>query len=461
MNAAGKWGRRLSISRGYLLLALAVIFILSAFFNWPGKYILVALTVFLIMYSFPFMSMFPKVMTGLLLTAGHVVYFSQPLSFLYWQNSLIENLPLVALFVSVPLFAYPLQAGGYVEYVSSIAHRFLKTPIKIFSNIVVLTGTLSSFMNLGSVRITYELFYEEIQRDPKFYIKSVSQGFSLAMCWSPYFAGVAIVLSMLSLPIFPFILWGVLMMIAGMAAAVLMSLKESHNDVENRVILEAKSNQKEKLSWKKGLELTSVFVGMFASLFILEQIFQVNLVILISFIAFIYPVVWMACLKKKKEFGKSLRHYKDHILPRIHNEAILFIAAAFFAEMVKTTSISIVIADVYEYLTRLSPFIVIFSTILIIVLLGAAGIHQILTVSLIGASISVSDLTISVEAFGLALIAGWSLSTAVSPVAALNLTLGNLLRRSPMAVGWLNVPYAAVTMTVLSVIIYFINYLTI
>ncbi|WP_018922066.1 hypothetical protein [Salsuginibacillus kocurii] len=461
MNLAGEWEKRVSISRGLMLFGLAVLFILSTVMNLPLDKLLVGLTVILILYSLPFMAFFPKIMTIALFSVGHLVFFTQNLSVSYWQAGLIENLPLVALFVSVPLFAYPLQNGGYVEYVSRLVHRFLKTPFKIFSNIVILTSSLSTFMNLGSVRISFELFKEDIQRDPKFYTRAISQGFSLAMCWSPYFAGVAIVLNMLNLPIFPFIFWGLLLMISGTLVAILLVSKEAKiplPQVEAAVTKEPQD--KGASSWKKAIELLIVFVGMFASIFIFERMFDINLIILISVIAFIYPLLWAVLIKRTKEFVQSLGHYKDDILPRIHNEAILFIAAAFFAQMVQMTDVSIMISDFFTYLNSLSPFLVIFITILVIVVLGVVGIHQILTVSLIGASISLTDLAISIEALGLALIAGWSLSTAVSPVAALNLTLGNLLSRSPIKIGMWNAPYVLLASVILSFLIFGINALT-
>lgn len=461
MAAANNWPARISISRGYLLLTLTVLFILFSFTGWPGEMVLMVLTGGLILYSLPFMAFFPKIMTALLFITGHIVFFAQDLGFVYWRESLIENLPLVALFVSVPLFAYPLKNGGYVEYISLIVHRFLKTPVKIFSNIMILTSVLSSFMNLGSVRISFELFHSEIEKDPKFYTKAVSQGFTLAMCWSPYFAGVAIVLSMLGLPIFPFIFWGLLLVFIGTAVSILMIIKQSLQPEESAAAvdkeLEAKAGT---VTAGKGLELLFIFAGMFAGIFILERLLDINLVVLISVIAIVYPIMWSVCINRIRAFGRSLQHYKNTILPNIHNEAVLFIAAAFFAKMVETTPVSPFIASFFASLNQLSPLLVIVVTIGVIVLLGAGGIHQILTVSLIGASVSTADLMISVEAFALALMAGWSLSTVVSPVAALNLTLGTLLHRSPFKVGMWNAPYVLVTGALVSVVIYGISYLT-
>ncbi|WP_252314120.1 hypothetical protein [Sinobaca sp. H24] len=461
METVNKWPARVSISRGYLLLTLTILFIVFSFTGWPGEQVLMILTGGLILYSLPFMAFFPKIMTSILLITGHIVFFAQDLGFTYWRESLIENLPLVALFVSVPLFAYPLKNGGYVEYISLIVHRFLKTPVKIFSNIVILTSVLSSFMNLGSVRISFELFHSEIEKDPKFYTKAVSQGFTLAMCWSPYFAGVAIVLSMLGLPIFPFIFWGLLLVFIGTAVSILMIIKQPPKPEETAAAVDKELEAKAyPVTAGKGLELLVVFAGMFAGIFILERLLDINLVVLISVIAIAYPIMWSICINRVKAFGHSLQHYKNTILPNIHNEAVLFIAAAFFAKMVETTPVSPFIASFFASLNQLSPLLVIVVTIGVIVLLGAGGIHQILTVSLIGASVSTADLMISVEAFALALMAGWSLSTVVSPVAALNLTLGTLLHRSPFKVGMWNAPYVLVTGALVSVVIYGISYLT-
>lgn len=469
MKISTKIYDQIGIIRGYLLLVTSVIFLLSTFFNWSIQNLLVVLTVISIVYSFWFMATFPKLMTIIMLGFGHFIFFYQGLAWSYWGEALISNLPLVALFVSAPLFAYPLRNGGYVQYITRLSSAFLTTPFKIFSNMVVGTMVLSSFMNLGSVRTVFELFKENIRVDNIFYTKALAQGFTIAMLWSPYFAGVAIVLTILKLSIFPFLLWGVLLVVISTVISILLIHKEAQNistfpdfsTIKNKLTSTiADDNSDGKVS-RKGIEMIIVFIGMFLSIFLLDHFLDTTLVILISVVAFTYPVIWSICIKKTKAFILSLNDYRKNILPRIHNEAILFISAAFFAEMIKLTSVSDYLMSFFVFISHLHPILIILVTILTIVFPAILGIHQILTVSVLGASISVSSLGISVEAFALAMIVGWSISTVISPVTALNLTLGNLLLRNPYVIGFWSLKYVIVTVTILTIVIYLINLITI
>ncbi|MFB5663244.1 hypothetical protein [Alteribacillus sp. HJP-4] len=451
---------KVSISRGYLLLILSVVFILFSILHWPNVNVVVWLTFFVIVYSLPFMALFPKIMAVLMFGTGHLIYFQQGLSFSSWQTGLLENLPLVALFVAVPLFSYPLKNGGYVDYVYKLSHRFLKRPITLFSNILLSTTMLSSFMNLGSVRISYDLFSEDIQQRQKFFTKALAQGFSISMCWSPYFAGVAIIVNMLELSLFPFIFWGLLLVIGGTAVSLGLIYKEARQielkEADYPSVPELPAQ--ESIKMKKGAELAFVFGLMFLLLFIADLFFEINLVVMISIVGFLFPLLWSLMIRESRSFFGSMKHYRHTVLPNLHNEAVLFIAAAFFAEMVKRTAIADAMQMMFVYFNRASSFFIILLIIFLIAFLAFLGIHQILTVSLIGASVPLSSMAVNAETLGLAMIAGWSVATIISPVTALNLTLGNILNKSPIQVGLWSWEYVVVVIPFMSFIIYAISF---
>ncbi|NEU31400.1 hypothetical protein GN156_11560 [bacterium LRH843] len=458
----------ISTTRGYLLFVLSFLFVLFNLIGVSAQSLLVTLTVISVIYSFPFMAIFPKIMALLMLGLGHYLYFTTPADFGYWQQAMLKNLPMVAMFISVPLFAYPLRNGGYVHYITELSKRLIKSPFKLFMNMSLGAMALTSFINLGSARIIFELFEGYIRGNNKFYTKALSQGFSLAMCWSPYIAGVAIVISMLDLPIFPFLFWGFLLVVTGSLVSMLLIYKEAKRlslfSIESDAAKEMAGSKEIDASCRsvnKGREMIIVFAGMFISLFVLDYFLETNIVVLISVVAFVYPVIWSICIKKTKAFFGSLTDYKVNVLSRMHNEAILFIAAAFFAEMIKLTSVSQKLMALFVFVSELTPLLVIFITIFLVVLPTVVGIHQILPVSILGTSIAVSSLSVSPEAFGLCLMAGWSLSTVISPVTGLNLTLSSLLNKNPYVVGFWNLPYVLTALVAFSFVIYLVNIFTV
>ncbi len=454
--------KKISISRGYLLFALALCFVLFSLFGQSSHIIVVALTVAVVIYSFPFMSIFPKIMTLIMFGVGHYLFFSHAVDGRYWQEAMIKNLPLITLYVSVPLFLYPLRNGEYIQFIAELVRRFIRTPFSLSVNIIVGTFLLSSFMNIGSVRIIFELFKSHIKKRELLYMRALAQGFSLSMCWSPYIAGVAIIINFLHLSLFPFLLWGLLLAVTGAFTSIALILKEARSigAEHNQEIAAASAKSITSLPKRKGIELVSVFIGIFLTLTILDSILSLNIVMIVSIVAFIFPIVWSMLIKKVKVFFRSLGDYKNNVLPRLHNEVILFIAAAFFAEMVKLTSVPEKLTALYSLASQWAPIFIILLTIFIVVLPAVFGIHQVLPVSILATSISVTSIPISIEAFGLAMAVGWSLSAIISPTTGVNLTLSSLVNKPPYVICFWNVKYVIAAFFTFSFVIYLIHLLT-
>jgi len=114
-----------------------------------------------------------------------------------------------------------------------------------------------------------------------------------------------------------------------------------------------------------------------------------------------------------------------------------------------------VIQGVWGSLANLSVFILTFATIIIVSLLSLIGIHQIITVSTIIATVSYQALGIDVIVMAMMLLSAWAVSVTVSPISPVITIVTSIIRENPFKVilRW-NLPYALILALVHSLIIY-------
>lgn len=452
--------------RGYLLLLLSFLYMAYYFFKLDIVGVVVFGTVITFCVCLPKMAVFPGAMSALMVGAGVILFVVYDGDTVYLQQAIISNLPLIALFASVPLLSYPLKIGGYIDYMTRFMNSRFHRDISLISFITMSTLLLSSFLNVGSLRVIHDLFSNKLINRNKILGRAVMQGFSMAAFWSPYFAGVAIILHLIGVPFLSFMVFGFIMVIAGMLISTVLlffSLKKEPA-VQTAAYKTAVGDYAEtaisatsSISHKKGYELIFAFGGMFVLLFLLERSLHFDLLVLISLIAFLYPIIWSLLIKRGRDFRRSLHDYKNNVLPNVHNESILFISAAFFSKMVQITGFPGVLSNLFLSISRLSLFVTVFLIILIIVAASVIGIHQILPISVLATSLSPTVLGISPELFALTLILSWGIVPLVSPMSPTNLVASNLFKTKLYEIGSWNWQYVSLMILFSTFIITVLN----
>lgn len=450
--------------RGLLLLSLAVGYIINVFFHESLTFLLIAFVILIFFVSWPGMAPLPRIISILMMIVGHFLFFLHGGTKAYWIESLLNNVGLIALFVSVPLLAYPLQNGGYIGYINKIIGQFMKKDMQVIALVVALTGITSSFINLGSVRIIFDLFFQRLGKMKKIFVKSMIQGFSLAALWSPYFAGVAIILHLVGVRFNSFVGYGLMMAVLCFSISVaLISLdlrkekqQKAYQEMAAASEAEQTATEKEPISYRKGLELLIVFAGLFLSLIFLEKWLHFNVVLLIALIAFTYPIIWSLFIKKIKAFAHSLKDYVFNVVPNIHNESVMIIAATFFTQMVQLTSFPDLLSKMFLQISQLSVVLVV-AIILVVSLSVSFFTHQVLPIFVFATSLSPEVVGLKPELFALTLILCWGIQPLLSPIAATNLLVGSIFRTKTFEITQWNVKYVLTVILVASFAISVMN----
>lgn len=455
----------ITITRGVLLFTLALTYMVYSIFSLPLAYLLVGMVILAFIVSFPWMAPFPKVMSGVLVIFGNLIYFLYNGNSTYWMEAILNNVALVSLFITVPLLSYPVKNGGYIEYIDRFVTKYLKKDIKRVAFVTALTCIVASFLNLGALRVMHDLFSARFHYLNKIFVRSLVQGFSLAAFWSPYFAGVAIILHLVGVQFVSFIGYGLLMVLICYITSVFINylyLKKENVIETTTSLMAATIDESEevkkpgRIQHKQGIELLIAFIGLFLALFFLEKWLHYNVLLLISIVAISYSIIWSVLIRKMKEYVLSLKSYFTEVVPNIHTESIMIISATFFSQMVLLTDFPNYLSSLFFSISQLSLILTIFTIILTCVVLSFF-IHQVLPISIFATTLSPEVIGLKPELFVLALVVSWGITPLLSPVSAANLLAGSLFRTKGFELGRWNGKYIFTVILVTSVSIVIMN----
>jgi hypothetical protein len=453
----------ITLTRGVILLTLAFSYIIYSIFSLPLVFFLVTLVVLAFLISWPWMASFPKVMSGILIIFGNLIFFLYDGKEDYWVESILNNVALVSLFITVPLLSYPLRNGGYIEYMDHFVSNFLKNDMKKVAFVTAITCIVSSFLNLGSMRVMYDLFSTRFGYLNKIFIRSLVQGFSLAAFWSPYFAGVAIILHLVGVSFESFFLYGLVTVILCYLTSTLINYLYLRKERDHASSLVAASlDEKEsdillpEINHRRGVELIIAFIGLFFALFFLEKWLHYNVILLISILAISYSLIWSLAINKIKEFMFSLKDYITVVAPNVHTESVLIISATFFSQMVLLTDFPNFLSSIFSSISQLSLILTVF-TIILTCVISSFFIHQVLPISIFATTLSPEIIGLKPELFALTLVISWGITPLLSPVSAANLLVANLFRTKSFEIGILNTKYVITIILVSAISIFLMN----
>ncbi|SFE56531.1 hypothetical protein [Alteribacillus iranensis] len=433
-----------------IIVVLIITFIIGQFFtnSWvTGLYtVLTALTALISLF---YSRGIPKVFGSLMILVGGAVllYQQQPMDM--WVEGITRNLPLVCLVVVVPILGIPINIGQYHKHLAGITARFHQKPQRMYLFLSGLFSLIGPITNIGSLYIIHAMV-EKLKLPHTLLGRVYVRGFTSVHTWSPYFASVFLVVYSLQVPIYQYLPYGLLLSVFQVLTAyVLFRFVEMRNisfDTPERSL----SRSKYKL-----YELFAVLLLVTGFIFIFEPRIPLNASVIISLIVLFFAFLWALYLKHAKPFVHKVNDYLKEVFPNRANEVGLLLTAGFFGVVLSNTPISDHIHSVWVMLADTSVFLLIMMTTVIISVLSFIGVHQIVTISAIVATVSYDELGIPVIMMAMMLLSAWSVATTVSPVSPVVIGVSSLLKENVFRIilRW-NLLYAIVLMLVHTTLIY-------
>lgn len=371
----------------------------------------------------------PFVLSSLFMLGGILIFIATDSGYEEWIAAANMNVTLVTLFVFAPLFGIPIRANRYTDALKQLYQSKFKSKLAFFTGSQIMTQLIAIFVNVGSISIMYNLIAAHpAAKNIRFLSAVLNRGFSGAMLWSPYFAGMALMTSQLGASWTEIVPWVLLLAIGSIVISVLVEFKELMSKNENIYRQEDKTpgsgNSKVYVSLVLYLLLTM------SSVLLLEQVVTYTMVIIICISAIVFPFIWSALTKDLGNFKEGIKHHLSAALPSMHKEITLFLAAGFIGGAIKNINLGAGYIEMLDIFTLPLPLVFAVTTMLIIIAAASLGLHPIVLVTIVASTISPEDVGVSANFMAVLLLGSWSISNPISPVSAVNNILASLTSRS-------------------------------
>jgi len=391
------------------------------------------------------------------LSLALLVIYRAPLS--VWRQALMGNLYLVVLFTMVPILSIPIQHGGYY----SALQNFFRSYVHSIRRYYVLVSFISAFVgvlvNLAVVPLVYQIVQaSELSRNKKLMSSAISRGFTTCMIWAPTTAAVAMVIQLSGASWGRFFPLGILCgLICGIIGYIMTMIQErgsgiagrgvvedstsnfergveAHSDFISKYDLLNPSNESAKLH--KIAELAAFSVILMVSIAVISVVTGIQTVIIVSMAALIFPFLWMGLIGRLSVLTNELKafYFRDR-LTKLSNEIVLFVGAGMFAESIAYSKLGDYIPMILSKLVGDSAFLLSVVVIFGSVVLSAIGVHPIIHITIIGASLQASAFGVTPTYIALLLGISWSMGITLAPTSPTVITLSGLTSRSPIQVG--------------------------
>lgn len=434
---------------------LFFIFILSQFVSHAAiTYGITFLTAIIIVLSLIYSKGLSKYF-GIVMTVISVAILTyQNQGFEAWHEGITKNLALVLLIIIVPILGIPMRLGNYEQHLSGFIGKFQKKPHFLYLMISGLFVLIAPITNIGSIYIIHSML-DKMQLPKEFIGRVYVRGITSVHTWSPYFASVFLVVYSLHVPIYQYLPYGLLLGFLQLIVAYLLFKYVEARHIEFNLQHEAAERGNLKL-----FELAAIIILLTGLIFGLEPFVELNVIVLISLIVLFFTFVWSLYLQVPTQFLQELSEYRRTIFPGKANVINLLLTAGLFGVVLAKTPIASVFQGIWGSLANASVFLLIFGTIVIVSLLSLFGIHQIVTVSTIIATVSYQALGIDVIVMAMMLLSAWQVSVTVSPISPVIAIVTNIVKENPFKVilRW-NVHYAIILALIHSVVIYMMHLL--
>jgi hypothetical protein len=429
-----------------LIMSMCFLYIVEAFM--PNVYIglvfnIVAVAVFLLFL--PLLEWKGRIFTLSLFTAGGIIHYTVGDTGFNLVQGITQNMPLLSILILAPLLSVPLRREGIIDSVILYLNELKTNPRKTFYGISTFMLTLAPILNMGALRIVHG-FVESIHLPSKLLSRSYYVGFTPAVIWSPFFASVGIVLFYLDITYLSYVSVGVMFAVIQMTVGFVlfrprMVEETAAAEEKNEIISHDKAP-------KKDMYLLFGFVlGLVVLLIVMEQVFQKSMLLLVSIICFLIPLAWVIFRQRKSIVKEEIILYKN----KLHSqkmEICLFLSAGLFGNAVSHTPVKELLERSIQWSATHSVGILFLFIILLVTFMAFLGVHQIIVTPLILTSLDFTAMpSVAVTSVAFMCIFTWMLSSAISPLNAMNIIISQCVKRNGVTVAfkWNGVYFLSIT----------------
>lgn len=346
-----------------------------------------------------------------------------------YHYGMMQMRGIVGFLIVIPLISWVLREEPYIEDIMAVFAKVIYTSKRFYLMVVAFTQILAYFLLFGSIAMMHQ-FVSVILKDQttlaweNYKATALLRGFALSTMWVISIPSFIYAVETLGASLWIAILQGMFMAILGTLLAVLFAHFAEKKYAENLTpglqiaIRRAVANASPPdVRSKKVIEFFLLFITLFGSIFLLHELLQIKLMMLIPMVI-IFWILGFFTLKKKlyKIPHISVRYFKYDVIDQSY-QLSLMLAVGVLIYALNQTKFSAMVVETLSEIEQVFPFInVLFLLPFIIIFLGFIGLGPLTVMVLVAGILESMSFPYPPELIVLAITSGSVISIMLSPL---------------------------------------------
>ncbi|WP_010529755.1 hypothetical protein [Lentibacillus jeotgali] len=388
------------------------------------------------------------------------------------QSGLLQMSNIIGLLAVVPMISWVLRSEPYIEEIIGFAHNFLDTSRKFYTGVMFFTHIISYFLLFGAIPMMYHFVNDILKNQQgeeweKYKGTALLRAFALSTLWVISIPSFAFAVEALNASLSATILQGFIVTVAAMVVAIIFSYFEEKRysidltaeiKTEIDTVLEKSSNKKQQK--RKTLEFGFLFITLFGTIFLVYEVLNVKLMILIPIVIIIWSGIYFLVKKRPKRLLSEMQeYYLNGLSSRAYQFSVLTSAGVMIFSLNQTGIGTVIVEGIYS-LQDIVPFInILYFLPLIVIVLGFMGLGPLTVMVLVAGIFESISLPYPPELIVLAVTSGSAISILLSPLIMPVIVLSGTNGLSPLKNGLkFNYKYAVVLYVMVQVYVQWMVY---
>lgn len=336
---------------------------------------------------------------------------------------------LVGLLLIVPMISWVLKEEPYIEEIMNVAHGLLNNSRKFYFGLLTMTQVIAYFLLFGSIPMMYQFIHSFLKNHKgevweNYKGTAVLRGFALSTLWVISIPSFIFAMETLEVATWKAILQGFSFALCGTILATVFSFfQERKYGIDLTALLKNEVDKAIKKSRNKGkwnkevLEFILLFVTLFGTIFLVHIIFELELLVAIPLVIFVWSGLYFLLKKRGKSLIIESKQYVSQGIAKQSQQFSIIIAAGLLIYSINQSDLGGYLINGMHFLTEMIPLLnSLFLIPLIVVLLGFLGLGPLPAVVLVAGIVNSMALPYPPELTFLAVTSGSVLTTLLSPI---------------------------------------------
>lgn len=404
-----------------------------------------------------------KIIILIMILFSIFVFIKTKKSLYDFVGSFSENAGILSLFIAVPLLGMPLKLSNYATELEKLFDKLFKNKSMFIIYTSIISYLMSLLLNLASIPIMFQLVDNRRKYfTDKVITNAIMRGYLAAVFWSPNFISVSLILNYLNLSWLAIVPLGILVSIISIMISTAINLSEK----EPLYILEENIDTKqindtvnqENVEWKYILELLVITLILIIIMIILNITTNWHITIIVTLLALIYPLLWSFWIKDARSYLSMFKGYMLKDILKIKNEIVIFGAVGVFASAMGKISLPHEYNLIFSNIEKIPLLIVSLIIFYAMWITSTIGIHPLVMLATILASIRPEALGIQPSIYVLILLGAYGMALIGAPFSGTALLAAGIIEREPweVSVKW-NIRFLLMFPLFISIVLTFIQ----